>query len=166
MAVPTPTRHFGCPSSWHERTTPTTPWLLSGWSLWKRQQSHRHLKLSEVTKHLFGQSFQTSLLRGDPFLIHRTSRRSSESSLIDDNNSSRVRACLSGDPSYRSTSAGVSVSEAPVGVRLQPGRVHFLQPTADRVTRDAIVSDPDIDTIFAPIPCLNSRFVRTDNDSL
>lgn len=44
---------------------------------------------------------------------------------------------------------GAPMSGAPLGIRLQPGEVHLLHPTTHRISRDAVVTDPAVDTPFA-----------------
>lgn len=47
------------------------------------------------------------------------------------------------------SSGGVSMSGAPLGIRLKPCEVHLLHPTAHRISRDAVVTNPGVDTPFA-----------------
>lgn len=40
------------------------------------------------------------------------------------------------------------MSGAPLAVRLQPGQVHLLNPTSHKISRDAVVTDPGVNTPF------------------
>lgn len=51
-------------------------------------------------------------------------------------------------PSSIST-GGVSMSGAPLCLRIQPGQIHLIAPDVHRIGPDAVVNDPGVDTPFA-----------------
>lgn len=44
------------------------------------------------------------------------------------------------------SSNGLSMSGAPFNVRIQPGTLHLLDPVSHKMHRDAIVTDPGVET--------------------